>query len=844
MLLVHGDGAEAAAVAESLAKLGHVVSARASSRRSAVGAAARRRPDVALVDLGLPGDADGVEAATALTSGFGVPVVYLTDGTAGGLLDRALASRPAGFVVKPPDERQLHLTILTAVRTPERDATEGGGRPGRPEHRTEELRSRVRLLEAVFEGIDDGVIVADRDGRHLMSNARAKLLFGDGHVEMDRRPGEYGIFDTDGKTRFRAERMPLARALRGEEAEDVEAFVRHAGVPDGVHILASAKPMRVHGDDQPRAVVTFRDITVLKRTEERLVHAVRDLKAEQRFMESVLDGIHDGVFVTDATGRLTYRNSRAEEIVGLGVSEVPPEEWPRRYGIFSVADTNTHLPFDELPISRAISEGETTTNVEAFIRNENRPDGVYISGSARPVMGHDGEVVVAAVGIIRDITHHKAKENELRKAMEELREQNELMEATFDSISDGIVVANQNGEFLYVNPAASRIVGMGPTEAPQEEWAETYGTFYPDRETPMETEDLPLIRAIFQGESTDDVDVFVRNATKPEGVFIRVSGRPLRNPVGGIRGGVIIFRNVTEKMVAEEALAQAFAQGRMEMVDTVVHNIGNAITSVTTGIDTIHANLADGRLLGRLSGLASALEDHRGEWAEYLREDPQGRQVLPFIIGLAEDFRRQSRKHIETIARVRSRARHIAEIVRTQRRGIHSPATARKEIVLGQAIRSAINVLQATMVKRGIEVAIDCEGAPKEIRIEESQFHQMLVNLLKNSVEAIDDRRAAGLPGEPPSIRIRAYADGDFVNLDVTDTGIGIEREHLKPVFAAGFSTKEFGSGLGLHSVANFVIGGGGRIEALSDGVGHGATMRVRLRRSVVTPRREVRQTA
>ena len=49
-------------------------------------------------------------------------------------------------------------------------------------------------------------------------------------------------------------------------------------------------------------------------------------------------------------------------------------------------------------------------------------------------------------------------------------------------------------------------------------------------------------------------------------------------------------------------------------------------------------------------------------------------------------------------------------------------------------------------------------------------------------------------------------------------------------MFNAGYTTKKEGSGLGLHSAANFVIGSGGSIRPLSDGIGHGATLRVTLR--------------
>ncbi len=49
-------------------------------------------------------------------------------------------------------------------------------------------------------------------------------------------------------------------------------------------------------------------------------------------------------------------------------------------------------------------------------------------------------------------------------------------------------------------------------------------------------------------------------------------------------------------------------------------------------------------------------------------------------------------------------------------------------------------------------------------------------------------------------------------------------------LFAAGYTTKAAGTGLGLHSAANFVVGSGGRIDLSSDGVGKGATARVMLR--------------
>ena len=193
------------------------------------------------------------------------------------------------------------------------------------------------------------------------------------------------------------------------------------------------------------------------------------------------------------------------------------------------------MPTAQLPLVRAV-RGEATDEIEMFIRNEQKSEGVYISVSGRPlhtnVGGHGGGVIV-----FRDITKQKKAAAELDKTMEELRKQSELMETTFNSINNGIIVADVTGQSLYVNPAAEQIVGMNiTTDHLPEEWVERYGLFYPDRETPMKMEDLPFLHIFSHGESMDEMDLFIRNQNRPDGVYIRVSGRPLLDNLGGIRG--------------------------------------------------------------------------------------------------------------------------------------------------------------------------------------------------------------------------------------------------------------------------------------------------------------------
>ena len=74
-----------------------------------------------------------------------------------------------------------------------------------------------------------------------------------------------------------------------------------------------------------------------------------------------------------------------------------------------------------------------------------------------------------------------------------------------------------------------------------------------DQVTPFASQELPLVRAM-SGEALDDVEMFIRHEELPEGVYISVNGRPLENETGEFRGGLITFRDMTERKASDEAL--------------------------------------------------------------------------------------------------------------------------------------------------------------------------------------------------------------------------------------------------------------------------------------------------
>lgn len=157
----------------------------------------------------------------------------------------------------------------------------------------------------------------------------------------------------------------------------------------------------------------------------------------------------------------------------------------------------------------------------------------------------------SAVELASEIQHWQ--ESQRLEAVDALRQQTEILNSILQSMADGVVVADVNGHFVLWNAAADRMVGIGDTNAPPDEWSNEYGLFLPDGKTPYPPRELPLARAI-QGEEITEVEIFVRNKDNPQGRMISVNGTPLRDARGAICGGVTVFRDITEKNRDEESL--------------------------------------------------------------------------------------------------------------------------------------------------------------------------------------------------------------------------------------------------------------------------------------------------
>jgi PAS domain S-box-containing protein len=137
-----------------------------------------------------------------------------------------------------------------------------------------------------------------------------------------------------------------------------------------------------------------------------------------------------------------------------------------------------------------------------------------------------------------------------------LREQTSLFEAIFNSMSDGVTVANEKGEIVLANPASFALAGVAPTDLPKDKWASRFGVYQPDGQTPFPGDAMPLIRAL-RGESTNDVEMIVDNENNGHRRLLSVNGRPLVTQDGGQHGAVVVFRDTTERKELQDALRRS-----------------------------------------------------------------------------------------------------------------------------------------------------------------------------------------------------------------------------------------------------------------------------------------------
>jgi PAS domain S-box-containing protein len=130
----------------------------------------------------------------------------------------------------------------------------------------------------------------------------------------------------------------------------------------------------------------------------------------------------------------------------------------------------------------------------------------------------------------------------------------EVLAHVMDSMSEGVTVVDEHGRVVWQNAAARRLLGTDDGPAGPRDRQAHLGVFRPDGHTPFPPEEMPLKRAL-AGDSCTDVEMCLRTADQPDGVWITVSAQPL-DPVGPARA-VAVYHDITASRRTEDALRQS-----------------------------------------------------------------------------------------------------------------------------------------------------------------------------------------------------------------------------------------------------------------------------------------------
>jgi signal transduction histidine kinase len=242
----------------------------------------------------------------------------------------------------------------------------------------------------------------------------------------------------------------------------------------------------------------------------------------------------------------------------------------------------------------------------------------------------------------------------------------------------------------------------------------------------------------------------------------------------------------------------------------VAHEINNPIGYVQSNLETLRDYVAS--LFRLITAQDTALRHLRVTHSDDAMQVEQVRQQIDYEF-LTRDLPTLLSESQEGIARVRK----IIQDLREFSRAGHAEDWAFADIHAG--IDSTINIVWNEL-KYKVELVKNYGNVPP-VECLPSQLNQVFMNILVNAGHAIEKRG---------TITISTRTDGDFVQIEISDSGKGIEPEHLQRVFEPFFTTKPVGkgTGLGLSISYGIVRKHNGEIDVRSE-VGVGTTFLIRL---------------
>jgi signal transduction histidine kinase len=236
----------------------------------------------------------------------------------------------------------------------------------------------------------------------------------------------------------------------------------------------------------------------------------------------------------------------------------------------------------------------------------------------------------------------------------------------------------------------------------------------------------------------------------------------LRDPSGETTGTVILLENAEEAEIDEDVLKTDRLVSLGELSACVAHEIRNPLTGIRTTVQFIGSKFS---------------------------KDDARRQDVEDIV-----------KELDRIEQI------ITDLLVFARPPMGRP----ESIDVNEVVGGALDSLELQLDEASINAEKKLAPQLPQVKFDPDLMHQVLLNILRNAVEAMPD---GGKLKVMTSIR-RTRSRKIMVDISVTDSGCGIVREHMESIFTPFFTTRPMGTGLGLPISLQIVRGYGGTITA------------------------------
>jgi PAS domain S-box-containing protein len=468
------------------------------------------------------------------------------------------------------------------------------------------------------------------------------------------------------------------------------------------------------------------------------------------------------------TAHVAYweRDLRTDRVVcsaeGYRIMGLPPQDQPMPAKEIQARIHPADLPVMARAVEDAITRG---LPYEAEYRLV-RPSGeVRIVHSQGDVERDESGRPVRLCGFFQDITERRGAEY--------------LTKHVFETLPDGVCVIGRDFRYQRVNSLYERLFQMPAEKMVGMHVVERAGVKM------FEQTLKPRLERCFGGEQAS-------YAEWVDGVaghrYLSMTYSPLRSTgFDEVDSALVITRDLTEHMVASEALQQAQAElarvTRVTMLGEITASIAHEVNQPLAAV-VMNGNACRRWLSANPPNLDEALE-------------------------AAQRVVSDGERAGQVIARIRALVR----------RG----ATERHPLAVNDVVREALGFVRAELEQKGVGIRADLSGGLPAILGDRVQLQQVMVNLALNAGDAMAD-----VPAAQRELTVRSRCEnGNDVVVEVIDRGRGISPGDSARLFEAFFSTKTGGLGMGLTISRSIVEMHGGRIWATSSEDGGGATLRL-----------------